>query len=301
MNTLNKGVISIIFSFFFILNTQGLHAQEEETEEGEGAETLEMVEISDVTSKWWENERDYPVLDRAINVMTARTMRMNSIMIIIDHRFRQPVSEEPFHDLLGFDAGGLKVGIGFRYGIYYNLDAGMYRLNGSGEAFDVYEFDAKYQPLRQKTHPLDLAVRAGITWFSQQDLEDASGFFGQLLMNRLFFHRLNVGSGLLYHSESSNEVKSTADDEYSLAIPAYVEFRISGRFLVNVEAVHSIAGYGSSRPVFSTGIKILTNRHTFAIMVTNTRYISADGVVANSPNGFDDLALGFFITRELNF
>ncbi|HDS00422.1 MAG TPA: hypothetical protein ENO22_06955 [candidate division Zixibacteria bacterium] len=297
MNAVTRGIIFTLFFITLFMLDRDLHAQEEEPDE---IESLETVEIEDVTSEWWQNERAYAVLDRAINVMTARTMRMNSFIIIIDHRFRQPVSEEPFHDLLGFDAGGLKVGLGLRYGIYYNLDAGIYRLNGTGEAFDVYEFDAKYRPLRQEKHAFDLALRAGVTWFSQQDLEDATGFFGQLLMNRLFAHRLNIGSGLLYHSESSNEVKSTEDDDFSVAIPAYVEFRISGRFMVNVEAVHSIAGYGSSRPVFSTGIKILTNRHTFAIMVTNTRYISADGIVANSPNGLDDLALGFYITRELN-
>ncbi len=292
-----KVAVYITVLICLLLGVSDLQAQSED--EGD-VEMLEPAQVEDVTSEWWQNERAYPVLDRAINVMTARTIRMNSFIIIIDHRLRQPLSEKPFHDLLGFDAGGLKVGLGLRYGVYYNLDVGMYRLNGNAEAFDVYEFDAKYQFLRQADFPLDLALRAGVTWFSQDDLEDASGFFGQLHLNKLFKHRVNIGSGLLYHSESSNEVKSVEDDEYSFAIPAYLEFRISPKFLFNVEAVHSIAGYGSSRPVFSSAVKIITNRHTFAILVTNTRYISADGIVSNSPNGLDDLTIGFYITRELS-
>jgi hypothetical protein len=295
--TTNKKLLYILVLLFFFTANSYLYAQ---TNDGDDIEIIEIAEIDDVSSDWWQNERAYPVLDRAINVLTARALRMNSFMIIIDHRLRQPLSEKPFYDLLGFDAGGLKVGLGLRYGLYYNLDIGMYRLNGTAEAFDVYEFDARYQFLHQGDYPFDLAFRAGATWFSQEDIEDASGFFGQLLINRLFKHRVNIGSGLLYHSDSSNDVKSVNDDDFSIAVPAYLELRISPRFLINTEMVHSIAGYGSSRPVFSSGIKIITNRHTFAILVTNTRYISADGIVSNSPNGLDDMALGFYITRELN-
>ncbi len=285
--------LSIILMFIY---SAPAHAEDEDSAD---VEELEFVDIEDVTSEWWLDTQAYPTLDRAINVMTARTIRKNSLEMIIDHRLRESFLDAPFQDFLGFDGGSLKVGLGLRYGIFNNLDAGMYRLNGTAEIFDVYEFDAKYQFLKQGRFPLDMAVRGGITWFSQKDVEDAHGFFGQLLTNRLFIHRINIGSGLLYHSQSSNSNKSNLDKEYSMAIPAYLEIRINQRVLWNIEVVENIAGYGSSRPVFSTAFKFITYRHTFALMVTNTQYISADGIVTNTPFGFDDLTIGFYITREI--
>ena len=62
-----------------------------------------------------------------------------------------------------------------------------------------------------------------------------------------------------------------------------------------------MAGYGEKYPAFSASLKFTTHRHTFSIILSNTQYISADGIVANSRWGLGDAIVGFMITREIKF
>lgn len=245
----------------------------------------------------WRPE-NYPVLDRVVNVPTALTSRALSFRFLVDHRTFQPWTDQPFEDMLGFDAGGLKIGLGLRFGILDWLELGVYRLNNGVLPFDVYEFDLKFQALRQEEHFVNLAVRGGATWFYQAGAEDAAGGFGQLFVDRLFFHRLRVGTGLMFHSDSTDDAKNAADTDWSLAVPVYVDVRILDWLSWNVELVASVAGYGGKWPNFSSSVRFITHRHTFALVLSNNQYMSADGLVANSERGFDDLIIGFSITRE---
>jgi Membrane bound beta barrel domain (DUF5777) len=291
----NVGANLVIITFILVF-TPTLMAQ---ADDNSIEEIEELDEIEDITSERLWNPKAFPILDRSVNVMTAHTVRKNAFLIVIDHRLREAFDESPFHDLLGFDAGGLKIGLGLRFGIFDNLDLGVYRLNGSVEVFDVYEFDTRYRILSQNTFPFDLAVRGGVTLFSQASSDDASGGFAQFLLTRQIQQRFTVGSGLLYHSNSSNDQKSLIDREHSVAIPLFVGIRITPRMMWEIETVANVSGYGSERPVFSSSVKFITHRHSFALLVTNTQYITADGIVSNTPYGFKDLTIGFFITREI--
>jgi hypothetical protein len=278
------------------------------------AEPVEEAPVEVVkrgAESWWGDA--HPRIDRVVNLYLARTTRKRTLQLTVDHRTNQPFTENTWHDYFGFDAGSLKIGLGLRYGILENLDAGFYRLNSATERFDVYQFDARYRLLRQERHHLDLGLRAGVTWFSQEDAEDAVGWLGQLLVDRRFFSRLTFGSGLLFHSDSTNGVKSSADRNWSLAVPVLLDVRILGWLSWNLEVAFNVAGYGtrgkrdaagkelSSWPAFSSAVRFITSRHTFELVLTNNQYTSADGVVANTPRGFDKLIVGFTITRELNF
>jgi hypothetical protein len=151
-----------------------------------------------------------------------------------------------------------------------------------------------------------------VSWFSQQDAADAAGFFGQLLLGKRWFKRLHLGTGVLFHSDSSNGVKSSADKAWSLATYSQLDLRILGWLAWNVDAAFNLAGYGtrdkvsatgekiSSFPSFSSSFRFFTYRHSFALVLSNNAYITADGYVCNSPRGFDQLIVGFSITRELD-
>jgi hypothetical protein len=154
--------------------------------------------------------------------------------------------------------------------------------------------------LKQEKHFLDAALRTGVTWFIQPDAGDSVGYFGQLFVNRIFFERLLIGVGFAFHSESSNGVKSTDDDAYSGAITGMVEWRILRLLAWTAEISASTFGYGSKYPSLSTALKFLTHRHAFSIIVSNTQYVNADGIVANAWRGFEDLIFGFQIIREFN-
>jgi hypothetical protein len=62
--------------------------------------------------------------------------------------------------------------------------------------------------------------------------------------------------------------------------------------------VACMAGYCSKNPTFSAGVKLLTARHTFAVVCGNTTYLTADGYIANTDRPWSKLTLGFHITRS---
>lgn len=250
----------------------------------------------------------YPRRDRFVNLHSAHVTRRHALRMIIDHRTNKSVSENSFHDFFGFDAGSLKIGLGLRFGVAEGFDVGIYRLNGATERFDIYEFDVKARLLRADAHFVNLALRAGISWFSQQNAEDSVGFLGQLLLSRRLGKRFNIGAGLLFHSDSTNGVKSNLDDQWSLATQIALDFRALSWLAWDLEIAYALAGYTTrdtvgvtAWPSFSSALAFVTNRHTFALVVSNNPYLSADGVVTNSPRGFDELVIGFSITREWNF
>jgi len=285
----------VIVSYLFFLAVTVLGFSE--IAKGDDFETLdEVIDVSDV---WYLNPMQFPVLDRGINVFSGEALRPKTLLMVFDHRVRGSLKDEPFHDFLGFDAGGLKVGIGLRYGLLENVDVGLYRLNGTYESFDTYELDGRWQLRGSRTDGYDLAVRFGFTWFPHKDKDDASGIFGQLLANKTLAHRIRVGCGLLYHSESSGAVKADVDDSHSLAIPALTEFRVSKSLSWVGEVVIPINGYQAQHPLISTSLKIITHRHTFSVLVTNSQYPTADGIVTGSENDFSEAAIGFTITKEL--
>lgn len=270
-------------------------AQQEEKED-----SIEVTEFETIQPGQDFFSQNFARIDRTVSQPLARTIRRGAMMFIVDHRTRQAMDKESFRDFLGLDAGGLKVGLGLRYGLLDNLEIGIYRLNGVAEIFDVYDYDLKYALVQQNQHGLNLAFRVGGSWFAQPEQEDASGFIGQLLADRTFFGRLTLGAGVLYHSESSNEEKNDRDDQYSVAIPVQAELRLNSRVALDLETASTVAGYHSRYPAVTAAIKMITQRHTFSIVAGNHRQISADGAAANSPRGFGDMIIGFTITREFN-
>lgn len=258
---------------------------------GEGEVTFEILENDD-----WVLD-SYAQDERGVNALTARTTPQRSLLVLIMHRARESFTEDACDDYFGFDAGGLKIGLGLRYGVLDRLDLGMLRLNGTAETFDTYEFDLRYRFLDQAAHYLDLALRSGISWFKQPKEEDASGFLGQLLATRQCGKRLLIGAGALYHSESSGDRKSSDDDDESAAVFGLVELRLVPWLALNAELAGNVTGYGDTRSAFSSSVKLFTHGHTFSLVISNTQYVGADGIVSNAWRKDDELILGFNITR----
>lgn len=251
---------------------------------------------ADAPADWYSVA--FPTPDRAFNLPTARPVRRGSALLLLAPRSSRPMAEDPLNDFLGFDGDGIKVGIGLRYGLSDGVDVGVFRLNGTVEVFDTYELDLRYQLLTQEEHGIDVAARGGFSWFAQKKRDDALGVFAQLLANRVLFGRLLVGAGLLLHSDSSNDRKAATDPGRSLAAAATVEYRVTGNVAWDLEIAAAFAGYHSRYPTFSTGPKIITHRYTFAVAITNTQYIGADGILANTRRGsYDKLVLGINLTR----
>lgn len=243
---------------------------------------------------------DMAQTDRAVNLLLARPVGAGDLLFAVTHRARQSLTDHSGRDFLGLDAGGLKIGLGLRWGALPNLDVGVFRLNGTAEVFDTVELDLRYCMLRQEKHGIDVALRPGISWFIQPDRGDASGLFGQLIATRQI-GRLTLDGGVLYHSDSSGDRKALADDDASLAFAVSAELRLSPKLAVCVETAPTLSGYGEAKPATSVAIKAFTYGHTFGIVVSNTQYIAADGVVAGSWRDWDRPILGFTVTRDIEF
>lgn len=276
--------------------------EEEDTEEIEVIEEIEDIVI--------EEDGFFPThfdginaikRDRGINILTARPTRRGTLNFIVDHRpFTNPFEgKDAFFDFLGLD-GSLKIGLAFRYGILDCLDIGVVRLNNAGVRFDTYEGDIRWGFLRQEQHHVDAAIRAGGTWFAQRDAKDAGGGFAQAFIDRIFLDILLVGVGFGFHSSSTNDEKLSTDDSYSGAITGVLEWRMVKWLAWTGEIAASVFGYRSQWPAFSFAAKVLTHRHSFSIIFTNTQFIAADGMPANSGRKFADLVFGFQIIREFN-
>lgn len=255
----------------------------------------------------WLVPENYPRIDRAVNVMNARTTRAHALNLLVDHRTLQPVQTRPFEDWAGFDAGGLKIGLALRYGILDNLEVGALRLSNGYDVYDTYQFDVKYWALDATRVGVDVAIRAGGTWYSESRGPDSGGGFAQLIASRSLRERVWLATGLYYDSNATNEnhpvlgYPRATNQDYALAIPVAFELRLQTFLAWDAEAVFNVAGYHSKYPVASTAIKFITERHTFALIVSNSQYIGADGLVANTTHGIHQLIVGFTITREFDF
>ena len=242
-----------------------------------------------------------PQLERVLDHYTARVSRAHTFTTLIAHRNRAGILEAPGRDLVGFDSGGLKVGLGLRYGVADRVDFGVYRMNGTYERYDTYEFDARVQLFRQDEHLLDLALRTGYSVFVDPDRPAASGYFMQLIADRLAFERWLLGGGIIYHSSSSSAYKGKQDAGSTTAFYAFSELRLLDWLAADIEVTVPMAGYAQNFPAIVLGPRILTNRHTFALVVANTQFFSTDSIITGSDKiqGRSAWLLGFHITREI--
>lgn len=284
-------------------------------------EAVESVDTTDVvavsadgqvqgsdTSTWYGDA--WPQFDRVIDAYTARTSRKHTFNTLIAHRNSGGFAKAPFDTLFGFDAGSLKVGLGLRFGILDDLDIGVFRMNGTFEVFDTYDFDVRYQFLKQARFGVDMALRVGISWFpvpaSIKALKqapynaDSSGPFVSLLIDRVVANRVLVGLGILYHQNSSGPAKTSQDSGATVALQLATDVRLSEGFSLALEYTQPIAGYHQFNPDITFGPRFITNRHTFAIVLSNTQWFDAAGIITgNDRTTFNRWVLGFNITREL--
>jgi hypothetical protein len=283
---------------------QAVEKTDEQAEE-KTDDKVEMVEEVQIVEPQKDGKISSPNVqrtERAINILTARTTRKGSMLLVIDHRaYETFISSDAFFDYLGLDAGTLRIGIALRYGILDNLDAGLYRLNNGINNFDIYEWDARYAFLNQKKHFVDASIRGGISWFIVPDADDNAGMWAQLAVNRVFWDSLLVGTGFAVHSYSVEDKKTSADTNASGAILGFVEWRIAKKFAIDGEIAASVVGYRAKWPVFGFSAKILTANHSFSLVVSNSQNMDASGIVANSWRGFDNVVFGFQIVRQFNF
>ena len=191
----------------------------------------------------------------------------------------------------------MKIGFGLTYGLMDNLEVGVYRINGTVERFDTYQFSGKLHALRETDHRLDLAVLGGGTVFTIDDEEDDSGGFGSLLLGRSFSKYLYVSAGGLFHSNSSSFDKTGNDEEDSTSVLGSVTAHLFPSLMLSGEFSVPVDGYEANTTAWAGGVKFETHGHTFSLVLGNTQYTSLDGLAAGTSFDSDEIVFGFSITR----
>ncbi|MBI2440927.1 MAG: hypothetical protein HYV35_06095 [Lentisphaerae bacterium] len=245
----------------------------------------------------WDAER-YARADRAFSVLYPRTIEKHHVLLSLDHRAFTPVDDHPGRNLLGFDTGNLKIGLGLRYGLLDNLDLAVGRYNGTTDDFDVYEFSLRCQVVNEQKNGFDGAFVLGLSAFDEPEREDFYGTYAELLAGKTFFRRLYPTVGIMHHSESTGIGKTADDDQSSLAVATTLNALLVDRLALVSEWSFPVAGYNAGYPAWVVGLKYSTWGHSFSLVLSNTQNISSDGLVAGS----DRLArpiIGFTITRLL--
>ena len=270
-----------------------------------GSEADEAVETVDDSALRAGDDTDYygeayPSMDRTLDHLNARMLRRKTFGTLIGHRNREGVLRSPFYDLLGFDGGGLKIVLGLRYGILDDLDVGVLRQNGTLEVYDTWEFDTRYRLLSQSAgRPFDFTLRLGVDWYNAPT-GNAAGGFVQVLISRVVANRALLGGGVLYASNSSGPTKSNNDAKVSAALLLQVEVRLLENLALAAELTQNVAGFHERYPVISFGPKIVSNRHTFSFVISNSQYMTADSLITNTYRiAPKQWVLGFHITREI--
>ncbi len=265
------------------------------------ADAVEMLDGPSLSPREDFFGEAYPSLDRTLDQLNAHMLRRHSFGSLIAHRNQEGAFVSPFNDLLGFDGGGLKIILGLRYGITDFLDIGALRQNGTVENFDTWELDSRLRLFDQASgKPFDLTVRLGVDWFNGPNY-NAAGFFTQLLVARVVAQRARVGGGVLFASSSSGPTKSDNDAKQSAAVMLQGDVRLLGSLDLAAEFTYTVAGFHERFPVITVGPKIVSNRHTFSWVLSNSQYMTADSLVTNTYRGkFKQWVLGFHITREID-
>lgn len=253
-------------------------------------------EIGGTDALVW-NAKNRVWIDRAISVPLPRTIPMGHLQYVIEHRNRTPVDEDTFDNFFGFDGGNLKIGLELRYGLLDNLDISVYRLNGTVEGFDTWQYALRYQPLNEQDHFVDVAILGGVTVFTVQDGEDASGGFGGLLLGRSFTKYLYANVGGLSHSDSSAFAKTLTDEKDSTSVLGSLTAHLKPGFALVAETSIPVDGYDAGSVAWAGAAKFITHGHTFSIVAANTQYTSLDGLAAGTSFPDDEVVLGFSITR----
>lgn len=237
--------------------------------------------------------------ERGFGVTLPRSLAARKLVFVIDHRALNSISDKPAASFLGFDQG-VKISLGLRYGVNDFLDAGIVRSSDPVDPFDTYELDLRMHLLEEHRQVIDCAIGGGADWFYQESRDDASGYFGRIMVGRSFLRRVYVSCGFLAHSNSTYSGKRVDHDDHSLGIPVLLNGRFYDWLSVLYEGCFPVGGYRAGFASWAAGLKLSTFRHTFALLVSTGKYVTADGLVSGSDRSGSSAA-AFSITRIFDF
>lgn len=219
------------------------------------------------------------------------------------HRFLQPV-DSGNHSLWGLD-GGANVTFGLAWVPVHDLQLSVTRSN----ILDDIELAGKYVVMQQAPAiPVSLSLRAGADFRTEENVDDRTSVFAQLLVSRQLGSRFEI---FVVPTVVTNAGRASAGDRsvalfsHAFNAPVAVAYQLMPTLSVVGEFVP--ANRDLPRSVdrehgWAVGIKRVVGGHHFEILLTNTTATTVDEYTTTTALGAPlrrgDVHLGFNIERQ---
>ncbi len=253
--------------------------------------------------------RPVPLGDALLSLPTSHIPTEGTWEVKFTHRFNQSIDQGNFsdrvHSLWGLDSNA-DVGIGLSYVITRDLQATFYRSNAS----DDIESSLKYVVVQQAPAiPFSLAVRGGMDWRTESDINDRTSFFAQAIISRQFGGRAEIFLIPTYATNAGRVVSGTTSSalfKHAENVPVGAAVIVRPGLSVVAELIPKNRNLPSSANGgdfgWALGLKRAIGGHYFEILLTNSNATHVDQYVTStyqgSPLNKSDLHLGFNIERR---
>ena len=248
-----------------------------------------------------------PLGDSLLSLPTSHIPSEGTWEVKFTHRFNQSIDRGNFstrvHSLFGLDSNA-DVGFGLSYVFRPDLQVSLYRSN----ALDDIETSVKYVVFQQAAaFPASLALRGGVDWRTEANLNDRTSLFLQGIVSRKI-GRLEVFVVPTYVTKAGRALNGNASFalfQHAVNVPVGAAVMIAPALSVVAEFVAKNrdlpstihADYG-----WAVGLKRAVGGHYFEILVTNNNATHVDQYVTSTylgaPLRRGDLHLGFNIERR---
>ena len=248
-----------------------------------------------------------PVGDQLLTLPSSHMAADGTWEVKFSHRFNQSLSDGSFsdqlHSLFGLDTNA-DVTFGASYAMRRDLQLSLARSNTN----DTFEAAAKYIVLQQAPAvPLTFAVRGGVDWRSERDLEDRTSFFVQGIVSRRF-GKAEVFALPTFVTNSGRAVTgdtSGALFDHAFNVPVGVTYFFRTPLAVVAEVIPPNGDLPDAMNGdfgWSLGIKRAIGGHWFEVLLTNSQGTTVDQYISSTFQGAGldagDVKLGFNIERR---
>jgi hypothetical protein len=249
--------------------------------------------------------RPLPLGDVLLTLPTSHMPERGTLEVRFSHRFNQSIDEgEASHSLFGLDSGA-NVTMGLSYVPMRDLQFAVVRSN----ILDTIEASAKYLLFQQaQALPLSAALRGGVDWRTERNLDDRTSFFAQAIVSRQFGQRVAVYAMPTFVTNAGRA--STGDTSGALFSSAF-NVPVGASFMIRrgMSLVGEVVPPNGDLPDsvdsdfgWALGIKQALGGHWFEVLLTNNNATTADQYVTSTYQGAPlrsgDIQLGFNIERR---
>ena len=248
-----------------------------------------------------------PVGDQLLTLPSSHMAADGTWEVKFSHRFNQSLADGSFadqlHSLFGLDTNA-DVTFGMSYAMRPDLQVSLARSNTN----DTFEAAAKYIVLQQAPAvPVTIAVRGGVDWRTERNLEDRTSFFAQGIVSRRF-GKTEVFALPTFVTNAGRAVTgdtSGALFDQAFNMPVGVTYFIRTPLALVAEIIPPNGDLPSETKGdfgWSVGIKRAIGGHWFEVLLTNSQGTTVDQYISSTfqgaPLDADQVKLGFNIERR---